>query len=75
MEEKRLECVGMTATIENLKTAIIGESSACAKCAAYANEATQAGSILVSKLIGAASTTDHLLITNHAGVLAKRMLH
>ena len=45
----------MTKTIENLKAAIIGESTASATYAAYAAKAAQEGQPLIQKLFEAAS--------------------
>ena len=58
-------------TIANLKTAIIGESTASAKYAAYATRAAQEGYPLIEKLFAAASRAERIHATNHNKVLVK----
>ncbi len=58
-------------TIDNLKTAIIGESTASAKYAAYATRAAQEGYPLIEKLFAAASRAERIHATNHNKVLVK----
>ena len=43
----------MATTIENLKTAIVGESTACAMYASFASKALQEGYPLIAKLFEA----------------------
>lgn len=61
----------MASTIDNLKTAIIGESTACAKYAAYASRAAQEGYPLIQKLFEAASRAERIHVANHTKVLVK----
>ena len=58
-------------TIDNLKTAITGESTASAKYAAYATRAAQEGYPLIEKLFAAASRAERIHATNHNKVLVK----
>lgn len=64
-------CNAMSATIENLKTAIQGESKACAKYAAYASKAAQEGYPLIQKMFEAASKAERIHAMNHTKVLVK----
>lgn len=61
----------MATTIENLKEAIIGESTACAKYAAYASKAAQEGYPLIQKMFEAASKAERIHAANHTKVLVK----
>lgn len=61
----------MTATIENLKTAILGESKACAMYAAFASKALQEGYPLIAKMFEATSKTERIHAANHTKVLVK----
>ena len=61
----------MTKTIENLKAAIIGESTASATYAAYAAKAAQEGQPLIQKLFEAASKAESVHAANHNKVLEK----
>ena len=61
----------MTKTIENLKAAIIGESTASATYAAYAAKAAQEGQPLLQKLFEAASKAESVHAANHNKVLEK----
>ncbi len=54
----------MTKTIENLKAAITGESTASATYAAYAAKAAQEGQPLIQKLFEAASKADFIIKAN-----------
>lgn len=56
-------------TIENLKAGIIGETTASAKYAAFANKAREEGLDTVAKLFDAASKAELIHATNHAKVL------
>jgi len=56
-------------TIENLKAAFKGESTASAKYAAYATKAREEGSEAVAKLFEAASKAESIHAANHAKVL------
>lgn len=59
----------MTKTIENLKAAITGESTASATYAAYAAKAAQEGQPLIQKLFEAASKAESVHAANHNKVL------
>ena len=59
----------MTKTIENLKAAITGESTASATYAAYAVKAAQEGQPLIQKLFEAASKAESVHAANHNKVL------
>lgn len=61
----------MTTTIDNLRTALIGESTACATYAAYASKALQEGYPQIAKLFEAASKAERIHAGNHARALAK----
>lgn len=61
----------MTKTIENLKAAITGESTASATYAAYAAKAAQEGLPLIQKLFEAASKAESIHAANHNKVLEK----
>lgn len=61
----------MTKTIENLKAAIIGESTASATYAAYATKAAQEGQPLIQRLFEAASKAESVHAANHNKVLEK----
>ena len=61
----------MATTIENLKTAIIGESTACAKYAAFASKAAQEGYPQIQKLFEAASMAERIHASNHTKALVK----
>ena len=61
----------MTKTIENLKAAITGESTASATYAAYAVKAAQEGQPLIQKLFEAASKAESVHAANHNKVLEK----
>ena len=61
----------MTKTIENLKAAITGESTASATYAAYAAKAAQEGQPLIQKLFEAASKAESVHAANHNKVLEK----
>lgn len=56
-------------TIENLKAAIKGETTASAKYAAFAQKALEEGFELVAKLFEAASKAEQIHAGNHAKVL------
>jgi rubrerythrin len=56
-------------TIENLKAGIIGETTASAKYAAFAQKATEEGNIQIAKLFEAASKAELTHATNHKKVL------
>lgn len=58
-------------TIENLKAAFKGETTASAKYAAYAQKAREEGSEAVAKLFEAASKAESIHAANHAAVLEK----
>lgn len=61
----------MPTTIENLKTAITGESKACAKYSAYATRAAQEGYPQIQKMFEAAAKAERIHATNHNKVLVK----
>ncbi len=61
----------MTKTIENLKAAITGESTASATYAAYAAKAAQEGFPLIQKLFEATSKAESIHAANHNKVLEK----
>ena len=61
----------MATTIENLKTAITGESKACAKYSAYATRAAQEGYPQIQKMFEAAAKAERIHATNHNKVLVK----
>jgi len=56
-------------TIENLKAGIIGETTASAKYAAFAEKATEEGNANVAKLFLAASKAEAIHADNHKKVL------
>lgn len=56
-------------TIENLKAGIIGETTASAKYAAFAQKANEEGLPAVAKLFEAASKAESIHATNHTKVL------
>lgn len=61
----------MPNTIENLRTALIGESTACATYAAYASKALQEGYPQIAKLFEATSKAERIHAGNHMRALAK----
>ncbi|MEG0144101.1 MAG: ferritin family protein [Akkermansia sp.] len=61
----------MSKTIENLKAAILGESTASATYAAFAAKAAQDGQPLIQKLFEAASKAESIHAANHKKVLIK----
>ncbi len=61
----------MATTIENLKTAIIGESTAAATYAAFASKAAQEGYMNISKLFEATSKAERIHAANHTKALVK----
>lgn len=61
----------MRKTLENLKAAIIGETTASATYAAYAAIAAQEGYPLIQKLFEAASRAESIHAANHNKVLVK----
>lgn len=61
----------MATTIENLKTAIVGESTACAMYASFASKALQEGYPLIAKLFEATSATERIHAANHTKALVK----
>ncbi len=61
----------MSATIENLKTAIIGESTAAAMYAAFASKAAQEGYMNISRLFEATSKAERIHAANHTRALVK----
>lgn len=58
-----------TKTIDDLKAAFTGETTASAKYAAYAKQATEEGFIKVGKLFEAASKSEAFHAANHKAVL------
>jgi rubrerythrin len=56
-------------TIENLKAGIIGETTASAKYAAFAQKAREEGNDTIAKLFDAASKAESIHATNHTKVL------
>lgn len=58
-----------TQTVEDLKAAYIGESTASAKYAAYADKAAEEGFTKVSKLFRATSKSESIHAANHKAVL------
>ncbi|PKP11059.1 MAG: rubrerythrin [Bacteroidetes bacterium HGW-Bacteroidetes-4] len=56
-------------TIENLKAGIIGETTASAKYAAFANKAREEGNDTIAKLFDAASKAEAIHADNHKKVL------
>ncbi len=58
-------------TIENLKAGIIGETTASAKYAAYAQRATEEGFMPIAQLFKAASKAESIHAANHLKVLEK----
>jgi rubrerythrin len=56
-------------TIENLKAGIIGETTASAKYAAFAQKAREEGNDTIAKLFDAASKAESIHAANHAKVL------
>ena len=58
-----------TKTIENVKAAIKGETTASAKYAAYAAKAKEEGFIQIAKLFEAASKSESIHAANHTKVL------
>ncbi len=61
----------MATTIENLKTAIIGESTAAAMYAAFASKAAQEGYMNISRLFEATSKAERIHAANHTKALVK----
>ncbi len=61
----------MSTTIDNLLTALKGESKACATYAAYASKALQDGYPQISKLFEATSKAERIHAGNHARALVK----
>ncbi len=61
----------MATTIDNLKTAIIGESTAAAMYAAFASKAAQEGHMNISRLFEATSKAERIHAANHTKVLVK----
>ncbi len=61
----------MATTIDNLKAAIVGESTASATYAAFATKAAQEGYPLIQKLFEAASKAERIHAVNHNKVLEK----
>ncbi len=61
----------MNKTIENLKAAITGETTASATYAAYAAKAAQEGQPLIQLLFAAASKAEGIHAANHNKVLEK----
>ncbi len=61
----------MATTIENLKTAIIGESTAAASYAAFASKAAQEGYMNISRLFEATSKAERIHAANHTRALVK----
>lgn len=60
-----------TETIENLKSAITGETRANAKYKMFAEKAKEEGLLNISKMFQAASAAEAVHIKNHNAVLAK----
>jgi rubrerythrin len=60
-----------TGTIENLKAAIKGETTASAKYAAFAQKATEEGLDTIAKLFSAASKAESIHADNHKKVLTE----
>jgi rubrerythrin len=60
-----------TKTIENLKAAIKGETTASAKYAAYAQKATEEGFAQIAVLFQATSKAEEIHAKNHMSVLTK----
>jgi len=58
-------------TIENLKAGIIGETTASAKYAAFAQKATDEGFMPIAQLFKAASKAESIHAANHLKVLEK----
>jgi rubrerythrin len=58
-------------TIENLKAGIIGETTASAKYAAFAQKAREEGNDTIAKLFDAASKAESIHAANHSKVLAE----
>ncbi len=58
-----------TKTIENLKAAVKGETTASAKYAAFATKATEEGKMQIAKLFTAASKAEEIHADNHKKVL------
>ncbi len=61
----------MATTIENLKTAIIGESTAAAMYAAFASKAAQEGYMNICRLFEATSKAERIHAANHTRALVK----
>ncbi|MBP7737310.1 MAG: rubrerythrin family protein [Spirochaetes bacterium] len=64
-------CKKKEATVENLKSAITGETTASAKYAAYAKKAKEEKFDKIAKLFEAASTAEAAHAKKHTGVLEK----
>lgn len=64
-----VEVAAKTTTVENLKAAIIGETTASAKYAAFAKKAKEEGFNNVAALFNAASKAEEIHATNHTKVL------
>ncbi|MCB0751542.1 MAG: rubrerythrin family protein [Ignavibacteriae bacterium] len=60
-----------TKTIENLKSAIIGETTASAKYAAYSDKAKAEGFTKIALLFQAASKSESIHANNHKAVLSE----
>lgn len=59
-----------TKTIANLKAGIVGETTASAKYAAFAQKAREDGDSTIAKLFDAASKSESIHAANHSKVLA-----
>ncbi len=70
--KKPAEEVVIKKTIENLKAAIKGETTASAKYAAYAEKAKEEGFAEVAVLFQAASKSEEIHAKNHTAVLTKQ---
>lgn len=66
-----INSISMQKTVENLKAAITGESTAATKYAAYAVKAGKEGYPLIQKLFEAASKAESIHAVNHNKVLEK----
>ncbi len=62
---------GTEKTIENLKSAFMGESTASAKYAAYAAQARQEGLLQIATMFEATSKAEQIHAANHQSVLEK----
>jgi rubrerythrin len=64
-----LDKAGVAQTVENLKAAITGETTASQKYAAYATKAREEGSLQIALLFDAASKAEAIHASNHRAVV------